>query len=589
MFNTDFPVLSALIFFPLIAAVVLFLIRGEKTIRVFTLVVGLIECALLLPLLGFDLSTAEFQFVEKHVWIAVWNINYHLGIDGISILMILLTVLLLPLCVLCSWSYIGNRVKEFHFCLLLMTAACVGIFSSLDFVLFYIFWEAMLVPMYLLIAVWGGPNKRYASLKFFIYTLAGSTLFLAAIVAFFIQTGTFSIPELMQHEYSFRFQVWAFLAMALAFAIKVPLFPFHTWLPAAHVEAPTAGSVLLASILLKMGTYGFLRFCMPMTPSASDFFAPLMIVLAIISIIYGSLVAIGQQDMKKLIAYSSVAHMGFVTLGIFVFAFRGIEGAIMHMVNHGIITGAMFMLVGLIYERSHSREIADNMGLSRHLPVYTGFLLLFSLAAFGFPGTNGFLSKLLILIGVFEASYLMGVIFIVGLLLGLAYLMRLLLAVGWGSPSHAESWKDVNIREWIYLIPLLLLVFYLGLAPGRALNIMGPSIENLLDRFEHERHMTEYSGMSWDVMRFDCQNPFLQSQESGDRGQESVKTKIYEDTFCRVASFPDFLQGNLMIFRSENVNSDAQIIVSLDENQTGLSVRHSAPLLDHVTSGVDNQ
>lgn len=490
MLNTDFPVLSALIFFPLIAAVVLFFIRGDKNIRVFTLAVGLIECVLMLPLLGFDLTTAEFQFVEKHAWIEAWNINYYLGIDGISILMILLTVILLPLCVLCSWKYIGKRVKEFHFCLLLMTTACVGIFSALDFILFYIFWEAMLVPMYLMIAVWGGPNKRYASLKFFIYTLAGSTLFLAAIVAFFIQTGTFSIPELMNHEYAFRFQVWAFLAMALAFAIKVPMFPFHTWLPAAHVEAPTAGSVLLASILLKMGTYGFLRFCMPITPAASDFFAPLMIALGIISIIYGSFVAIGQSDMKKLIAYSSVAHMGFVTLGIFVFAFRGIEGAIMHMVNHGIITGALFMLVGLLYERSHSREISDNLGLSKKLPFYTGFLLLFSLAAFGFPGTNGFFSKLLVLMGVFETNYAIGVLFIIGLLLGMAYLMRLLLAVGWGwgESSYKKEWKDINAREWVYLTPLLILVFYLGLAPGKALNIMGPSIDNLLSNFERERY-----------------------------------------------------------------------------------------------------
>lgn len=489
MLNTGFPVLSALIFFPLAAALVLFFLRGDQTVRVFTLVVSLIECVLVLPLLGFDTTTADFQFVEKFAWIEAWNIFYFLGIDGISVLMVILTVLLFPICVLCSWNYIGRRVKEFHFCLLLMTSACIGIFSALDFILFYIFWEAMLVPMYLLIAVWGGPKRRYASLKFFIYTLTGSTLFLAAIVAFFINTGTFSIPELMEYRYTFQFQMWTFLAMALAFAIKVPMFPFHTWLPAAHVEAPTAGSVLLASILLKMGTYGFLRFCLPITPAASDFFAPLMITLAIISVIYGSFVALGQTDMKKLIAYSSVAHMGFVTLGIFVFLYRGVEGAIMHMVNHGIITGALFLMVGLIYERSHSREIADNSGLSRHVPVYTSFLLLFTLAAFGFPGTNGFFSKLLVLIGVFESSYLLGVLFIFGLILGLAYLIRLLLNVGWGSPSRGEGWQDMNIREWIYLVPLGLLVIYLGVAPGRALNFIGPSIENLLNNFEAQRHI----------------------------------------------------------------------------------------------------
>ncbi|MDZ7759443.1 MAG: NADH-quinone oxidoreductase subunit M [Desulfovermiculus sp.] len=490
MYTTGFPLLSTLIFFPLLAAVILFFLQGDRTIRIFTLVVSLVECILALPIIfGFDTSTAQFQMVERQAWIEPWNIYYYLGIDGISVLMVLLTVLLLPICVLCSWSYIGQRVKEFHFCLLLMTTACIGIFSALDFVLFYIFWEAMLVPMYLLIAVWGGPKRRYASLKFFIYTLTGSTLFLAAIVALFINTGSFSIPELMEQRYSFQFQIWTFLAMALAFAIKVPMYPFHTWLPAAHVEAPTAGSVLLASILLKMGTYGFLRFCLPITPAGSEFFAPLMIAMAVISIIVGSLLALGQSDMKKLIAYSSVAHMGFVTLGIFVFAFRGVEGAIMHMLNHGIITGALFLLVGLIYERSHSRELEDNLGVSKKLPAFTGFLLLFSLAAFGFPGTNGFFSKLLVLLGVFEVNIILGVLFIVGLLLGLAYLLRLLLNVGWGSPSKVADWKDMNLREWIYLIPLGLLVLYLGVAPGRTLSFLGPSIENLLGNFEAQKTM----------------------------------------------------------------------------------------------------
>ncbi len=485
MLNTGFPLLSTLIFFPLLAAVVLFFLRGDTKVRIFTLIVSMLECILAMPLvLNFNTSTAQFQMVEKMEWISTWNISYYLGIDGISVLMVLLSVFLLPICVLCSWRYIGQRVKEFHFCLLLMTTACIGVFTALDFVLFYIFWEAMLVPMYLLIAVWGGPRRRYASLKFFIYTLAGSTLFLAAIVALFINTGTFSIPELMEHRYSFHFQFWTFLAMALAFAIKVPMYPFHTWLPAAHVEAPTAGSVLLASILLKMGTYGFLRFCLPITPAASQFFAPLMIGMGALSIIVGSLLALGQSDMKKLIAYSSVAHMGFVTLGIFVFAFRGVEGAIMHMLNHGIITGALFLLVGLIYERSHSRELADNLGVSKQLPAFTGFLLLFSMAAFGFPGTNGFFSKLLVLLGVFQTNTWLGVLFVVGLLLGLAYLLRLLLNVGWGAPSKVFGWRDMNFREWVYLVPLGLLVIYLGVAPGRALSFLEPSIDNLLRNFE---------------------------------------------------------------------------------------------------------
>ena len=504
MFITGFPVLSVLIFFPLIASIALIFLKNTVSIKVFTLLVSLIECLLLLPVLtGFDTTTAAYQFVEKHAWIEAWNIQYFLGIDGISVLMVFLTVFLLPICVLCSWRYIEQRIKEFNLSLLLMTSVCLGIFCALDFILFYIFWEAMLVPMYLLIAVWGGPFRRYASLKFFIYTLTGSTLFLAAIVAFYINTGTFSIPELMNHYYSFPFQFWTFLAMTIAFAVKVPIYPLHTWLPAAHVEAPTAGSVLLASILLKMGSYGFLRFCLPITPAASDYFAPLMITLAIISIIVGSFLALSQTDMKKLIAYSSVAHMGFVMLGIFVFAFRGIEGAIMHMVNHGIITGALFLLVGLIYERSHSRNLSDNMGVSKDLPAYTGFLLLFALAAFGFPGTNGFFSKLLVLLGVFEANFWLGVLFVIGMILGLAYLLRLLLTVGWGKPSQVQpDWKDMNLREWIYLAPLGLLVIYLGVAPGKALSFIGPSVDHLLSEFQREKNMIYQSAPDQETPEF---------------------------------------------------------------------------------------
>ncbi len=487
MFTSGFPVLSALLFFPLIASAVLFFVRGEKNIRTYTLVVGLIELILALPLLSFDLTMAGFQFVEIRSWVPAWNMQYYLGVDGISILMVLLTVILLPLCVLCSWSYIEKRVREFHFCLLLMTSACVGIFVALDFILFYIFWEAMLIPMYLLIAVWGGPDKRYASIKFFLYTLAGSTLFLAAIVAFFINMGTFSIPELMEGTYSFQFQFWAFLAMAIAFAIKVPMFPFHTWLPAAHVEAPTAGSVLLASILLKMGTYGFLRFCLPLTPTASEYFAPLMIAISIVSIIYGGFVALGQQDMKKLIAYSSVAHMGFVTLGIFVFTVRGVEGALMQMLNHGITTGALFMLVGAIYERSHSREITANMGLGKYLPAYMGFFGLFGLASLGFPGTNGFVSEALVLIGVFKANVWVGALAIPGVMLAAAYMLRLGLKLAWGRPTQAKSWADLNVREWSYLAPLAILVIYLGLGPGLALKTINPSIEKLLHDFESRK------------------------------------------------------------------------------------------------------
>ncbi len=486
MIQPPFPVLTVLIFFPIAACFVLPFLKEEKTVRIFTLVIGIIELFLAFPLMGFDLSFGGYQFVEKTPWVSAWGLFYYLGIDGISLLMILLTLLLLPLCVLCSWTYISQRIKEFHFCLLLMTAACVGIFAALDFVLFYIFWEAMLVPMFLLIAVWGGPERKYASLKFFLYTLAGSTLLLVAIIAFYKQGGTFSIPDLAKNTYSFRFQYWTFLAMALAFAIKVPMFPFHTWLPAAHVEAPTAGSVMLASVLLKMGAYGFLRFCLPLTPLASVHFAPMMIGLSVISILYGGFVALGQKDMKKLIAYSSVAHMGFVTLGIFIFTLRGFEGALMVMLNHGITTGGLFMLVGCIYERSHSRQISENMGLGKYLPAYMFFFGLFSLSSLGFPGTNSFIGEALVLIGVFTAKPLIGALIIPGVMLGAAYMLRLTQKLAWGEPSKAQNWKDLNLREWIYFIPLAILVFYIGLSPGLTLKAIDPTLQNLLNEFSNK-------------------------------------------------------------------------------------------------------
>jgi NADH-quinone oxidoreductase subunit M len=483
MTASSFPILSALIFFPLGATAVLLAVKNVDLIRKLTLVAGIIEIALALPLLGFDLSSGAFQFVEKAAWVPQWGLTYSLGVDGISLLMVLLTVALLPLCVLCSWNYISKRIKEFHIVLLLMTSACVGVFVALDFVLFYLFWEAMLVPMYLLIAVWGGPNKRYASIKFFLYTLAGSTLLLVAIIAFYVAGGTFSIPELMTKTFSPELQFWTFLAMALAFAIKCPMFPFHTWLPAAHVEAPTAGSVLLASVLLKMGTYGFLRFCIPLAPNACVTFAPLMIALSIASILYGGIIALGQKDMKKLIAYSSVGHMGFVTLGIFLFSQRGVEGAIMQMLNHGITTGGLFMLVGAAYERSHSREIADNMGLGKFLPAYMFFFGLFSLSSLGFPGTNSFVGEALVLVGAFQNSLLVGGLAIPGAMLAAAYMLRLLQKLAWGQPSCGAKFGDLSRREWIYLTPLAVFVFYIGLAPTLTLRVMDPSIDNLLKEF----------------------------------------------------------------------------------------------------------
>jgi NADH-quinone oxidoreductase subunit M len=402
--------------------------------------------------------------------------------------MVWLTVLTLPLCVLCSWTYIGRRIREFHICLLLMTTACVGVFAAMDFVLFYVFWEAMLIPMYLLIAVWGGDERRYASIKFFLYTLAGSALLLVVIVAFRIAGGTFEIPLLMTKLYSFRFQFWCFLAMALAFAIKVPLFPFHTWLPAAHVQAPSAGSVVLAAVLLKMGAYGFLRFCLPLTPDAAAYFAPLMIALSVASILYGGAIALGQNDIKKLVAYSSVAHMGFVTLGIFLFNQAGVQGAILQMLNHGIITGALFMMIGTIYERSHSREIAKNLGLGACLPAFMGLWGLFALASLGFPGTNGFVGEVLVFIAAFTVDPLVGFLIVPGALLGAAYMFRVSLKMAWGRPSSARgdgpSWKDLNRREWSYLALPAVLVLVIGLAPGPFLRLITPSVDKLISDYD---------------------------------------------------------------------------------------------------------
>jgi len=482
MADPGYPVLSFLIFFPLVAAVLLFFVKSDGFVRAFTLVAGFLEMLIAMPLFGFKLGVDRFQFVEFHEWLPDLGMSYNLGLDGLSLFMVMLTALMLPLCVLCSWTYIKKRIKEFHFCLLLMTSACIGVFASLDFVLFYIFWEAMLIPMYLLIAVWGGPDRRYASLKFFLYTLAGSTLLLAAIVAFRHAGGSFSIPELMQGNYSFKFQFWTFLAMALAFAIKVPMFPFHTWLPAAHVQAPSAGSVLLAAVLLKMGTYGFLRFCLPLAPAASVYFAPMMIAISIASILYGGLIALGQKDVKKLIAYSSVAHMGFVTLGIFLFNLRGVEGAIMQMLNHGITTGALFMMIGLVYERSHSREIVDNQGLGKYMPAFMFMWGLFTFSSFGFPGTNSFVGEILVLVGAFQENLWVAFLAVPGAMLAAAYMLRLLQRMTWGSPSsfNKKTWTDMTGREWLYLIPLAALVFYIGLAPTLALKTIDPSIEKVL-------------------------------------------------------------------------------------------------------------
>jgi NADH-quinone oxidoreductase subunit M len=480
-----FPILSTVIFLPLAGAMFILFMKDENKIRMaalFTAAVTLIVS--LVIFFNFDTRTAFFQFGEALPWIPAYNINYVLGIDGITVMLIVLTALIAPLCVLCSWTAIAKRVKEFMVCILLMETAMIGVFCSLDFILFYVFWEAMLIPMYLLIAIWGGPNKDYASIKFFIYTLFGSVFLLVAIIALYLVNGTFSIPEAMFKGYSFAFQCWVFMAFAIAFAIKVPMFPFHTWLPAAHTEAPTAGSVFLASILLKMGTYGFIRFCLPITPQASFYFAPFMITLSVIGIIYAGFVCLGQTDMKKLIAYSSVAHMGFVTLGIFTFTMYGFAGAMLQMLNHGITTGALFLMVGIVYERTHSREIYDNAGLSRIAPIYVGFFALFALSSFAFPGTNSFVGELYVLISAFARSKITGFFAVVGAVIAAAYMLRLLKRIAWGREDKRDL-KDLNLREIIYLAPLAVFVLWVGLFPRPFVQIMETTLMHLLMRLKN--------------------------------------------------------------------------------------------------------
>ncbi len=497
--NEGFPLLSFLIFTPLAGAIVMLFVTGESFARFWTLgVTSLTALASILLLTGFDTSTDKYQFVEQHAWIPQLNIQYVIGVDGISILLIMLTTIIMPFCVLASWNYIKTRVGAFMICLLIMETSMLGVFMSLDFILFYILWEFMLIPMYLLIAIWGGPRKIYASIKFFLYTLAGSILLLVAIIALYHKTGSFFIPDMMwQHGYSTTFQIFVFLAFALAFAIKVPMFPFHTWLPAAHVEAPTAGSVILASVLLKMGTYGFLRFCLPITPYAALELAPYILWLSIIGIMYGGFTALAQKDMKKLIAYSSVGHMGFVTLGIFVLNVNGLEGAIMQMINHGVTTGALFLCVGMIYERTHSRELSSALGVGKYMPWFVTFLAVFCLSSFGFPGTNSFIGEFLVLAGAFEADKVIALAAIPGAVLAAAYMLRMLQKIVWGGTNNPDQsyLKDLGVREIVTLTPFLFFVFWIGLGPQPFIDLMHTSVVSLLDQFHGWQDQQSVAGL----------------------------------------------------------------------------------------------
>ncbi|MEE8533370.1 MAG: NADH-quinone oxidoreductase subunit M [Alphaproteobacteria bacterium] len=485
---SELPLLSLTIFLPLVGALFIFLIRGEQEIvdrnaRNVALWTSLITFALSLLLWsGFDTSTAAFQFVERAPWIADFDIDYHLGVDGISLFFVLLTTFLMPLCVLASWRAIERRVKEFMIAFLVLETMMVGVFSALDFVLFYLFFEGTLIPMFLIIGVWGGSNRVYATFKFFLYTLAGSVLFLLAILAMYLHVGTTDIPTLMAADFPVAMQRWLWLAMFASFAVKMPMWPVHTWLPDAHVEAPTAGSMVLAGILLKFGGYGFLRFSLPMLPEASAFFTPLIFALSVVAIIYTSLVALAQEDMKKLIAYSSVAHMGFVTIGIFTANTQGIEGALLVMLSHGVVSAALFLCVGIIYDRAHSRMIGHYGGLVHRMPVYAFLFMVFMLASVGLPGTSGFVGEFLTLVGAYQANTWVALLATIGVILGPAYMLWLYRRVIFGelTKEHLKDILDVDGREIAVFAPMVVVVMLMGIYPELFLSVIRASVENLV-------------------------------------------------------------------------------------------------------------
>ena len=485
----NFPILSTLIFLPLISSLFIFISKGQKNnssaiyISLFSSLATFILSLFVWYLM--DHSSADFQFLEEQSWINDF-IKFKLGVDGISILFIVLTTLITPICIISCINSVKERVKEFLIAILILETFMIGVFCSLDLVVFYLFFEAGLIPMFLIIGVWGGPRKVYSAFKFFLFTLLGSVLMLVAIIAIYWITGTTDVTQIYEIKIPKDYQNLLWLAFFSSFAVKMPMWPVHTWLPDAHVEAPTAGSVILAAILLKMAGYGFLRFSLPMFPLASEYFTPLIFTLSIIAIIYTSLVALMQEDMKKLIAYSSVAHMGYVTLGIFTFTKQGIEGSVFQMISHGLISAALFLCVGIVYDRLHSRMISTYGGLVNYLPKYSFLFIVFALAGLGLPGTSGFLGEFLVLTGTFQKNYLVAMVATFGVVLGAAYMLWLTKRVIFGVTKNDQikDLKDVNKSEMFMLTILALLVILFGFYPVPIMETLNVSVDNLINNYE---------------------------------------------------------------------------------------------------------
>ncbi|MBR9970746.1 NADH-quinone oxidoreductase subunit M [Magnetospirillum sulfuroxidans] len=496
---TDWPLLSLTTFLPLLGALFILAIRGEAQVvarnaRNVALLTSVATFVVSLFILGyFDAASAEFQLKETAVWLPGTAITYSMGVDGISVWFVLLSTFLTPICILSSIGAVEKRVKEYMVAFLVLETMMVGMFCALDMVLFYVFFEGVLLPMFIIIGVWGGARRVYAAYKLFLYTLLGSVLMLVAMLAMYFDAHTTDIPTLMAHGFPQGMQLWLWLAFFASFAVKVPMWPVHTWLPDAHVEAPTAGSVILAGVLLKMGAYGFIRFSVPMFPLASEYFTPLVYTLSIVAVIYTSLVALVQEDMKKLIAYSSIAHMGYVTIGVFSMTTQGVEGALYQMLSHGIVSGALFLCVGVVYDRMHTREISRYGGLSERMPKYALVFMFMTMASVGLPGTGGFVGEFLVLLGVFQVNTWVAFFAASGLVLGACYMLYLYRRMVFGRMTRDDlkSILDLSPREVLMFAPLIVIVIWMGVYPITFLDPMHASVAKLIDNYELARAAAE--------------------------------------------------------------------------------------------------